>query len=125
MKLQFNYTDFKVFQEKLIADGFKKYNGKLHNEDYYFAKTIHRVKDEDGDSRGVLQLFLSVYDFSKYLEWPEFADTFIHLQTEIHVSRNIDERIDLSIDADRFNDLKEIEAFSFKFYEFIEANIKL
>ena len=124
MKLQFNYTDFKAFQEKLIADGFKKYNGKLHNEDYYLAKTLHKTEDEDGDSRGVLQLFLSVYDFSKYPKWPEFDDTFIHLQTEIHVSRNIDERIDLSIDAYRFNDLKEIEAFSFKFYEFIEANIK-
>ena len=40
MKLQFNKEDFDVFQQYLINNGFRKYNGKLHSEDYYLAKTI-------------------------------------------------------------------------------------
>ena len=123
MKLQFNYTDFKAFQEKLIADGFKKYNGKLHNEDYYLAKTLHKTEDEDGDSRSDLQLFFSVYDFSKYPNFPAQDNTYIHLQTEIHVSRNIDERIDLVINDEKFNSIDDLEKFALTFYEFINTTI--
>ena len=123
MKLQFNYTDFKAFQEKLIADGFKKYNGKLHNEDYYLAKTLHKTEDEDWDSRSDLQLFFSVYDFSKYPNFPAQDNTYIHLQTEIHVSRNIDERIDLVINDEKFNSIDDLEKFALTFYEFINTTI--
>ena len=123
MKLQFNYTDFKAFQEKLIADGFKKYNGKLHNEDYYLAKTLHKTEDEDGGSRSDLQLFFSVYDFSKYPNFPAQDNTYIHLQTEIHVSRNIDERIDLVINDEKFNSIDDLEKFALTFYEFINTTI--
>ena len=117
MKLQFNKEDFEVFQQDLIGDGFIKYNCNLHSEDYYMAKTLLRIEDADGDSRSVLQLFFSVYDFSIY---PQISDiTPMHLQAEIYVTRNIDERIDLLIDDDKFNSIQELEEFALKFYEFI------
>ena len=117
MKLQFNKSDYKQFEQYLIESGFRKYNGKLHSEDYYMAKTILRIEDKDGDSRSVLQLFFSVYDFSIY---PQISDiTPVHLQAEIHVSRNIDERIDLLIDDDKFKSILELEEFALRFYEFI------
>jgi hypothetical protein len=40
MKFQFTYGDYKEFESDLIIMGFKKYNGKLHSEDYYLAKTV-------------------------------------------------------------------------------------
>ena len=123
MKLQFNKQDFEVFQQDLIDNGFRKYNGKLHSEDYYLAKTIHREENADGDSRAVLQLFFSVYDFSIY---PQIYDiTPIHLQAEIHVSRNIDERIDLLIDDDKFNSILELEEFALMFYGFINKTLEI
>ena len=117
MKLQFNKSDFGAFQQHLIDNGFRKYNGRLHSEDYYMAKTLLRIEDAGGDSRSVLQLFFSVYDFSIY---PQISDiTPMHLQAEIHVTRNMDERIDLLIDDDKFNSIQELEEFALKFYGFI------
>ena len=122
MKLQFTYGDYKKFESDLIIMGFKKYNGKLHSEDYYLAKTIHRTEpDEDGDTRSDLQLFLCVYDFSKYPAYTE-AD-FMHLQAEIHISRNIDERIDLVVNDKICKSIHDLEQFAFKFYDFITSNV--
>ena len=121
MKLQFNKEDFDVFLQHLTDNGFRKYNGKLHSEDYYMAKTLLRTEDADGDSRSVLQLFFSVYDFSIY---PQISDiTPIHPQAEIHVSRNIDERIDLLIDDDKFKSILELEEFALMFYGFINDTL--
>ena len=123
MKLQFTYTDFKQFESDILNSGFKKYNGKLHNEDYYLAKTIHRSEpDEDGDTRSDLQVFLSVYNFSKYPAYPN--DEFMHIQPEIHVSRNIDERIDLVVDQNIIKSIVDLEQFAFKFYDFICSNVR-
>ena len=123
MKLQFNKQDFEVFQQYLIDDGYQKYNGKLHSEDYYLAKTIHREENADGDSRCVLRLFFSVYDFSIYPQI--YYITPIHLQAEIHVSRNINERIDLLIDDDKFNSMLELEEFALMFYGFINQTLEI
>lgn len=46
MKLQFTYGEYKNFESDLISMGFKKYNGKLHSEDYYLAKTIHKTEPD-------------------------------------------------------------------------------
>ena len=122
MKLQFTYTDFKQFESDILNSGFKKYNGKLHNEDYYLAKTIHRSEpDEYGYTRSDLQVFLSVYNFSKYPAYQN--DDFMHIQPEIHVSRNIDERIDLVVDQNIIKSIVDLEQFAFKFYDFITSNV--
>ena len=121
MKLQFNKTDFKPFCQSLLENGFKKYNGQIHNEDYYFYKPLVRIENEYGDRRSVLQVFFSVYDFSKYSEFPHPDN--LHLQAEIQVSRNMDERIDLIIDAEKFNSIEELEEFALNFYEFIKTTL--
>lgn len=122
MKLQFTREAYAIFESDLQEMGFKKYNGQLHNENYYLAKSIHRtLPDEDGDTRADLQLFFCVYDFSKYNRF-EFKD-FMHLQAEIHVSRNIDKRIDLVIDDKAFSSIDNLEIFAFKFHKFICENI--
>ena len=122
MKFQFTYREYKEFESDLIIMGFKKYNGKLHSEDYYLAKTIHRTEpDEDGDTRSDLQLFICVYDFSKYPACTE-AD-FMHLQVEINISRNIDERIDLIVNDKICKSIHDLELFAFKFYDFIASNV--
>lgn len=118
MKLQFTKKDYDIFESYLQEMGFKKYNGQLHNEDYYLAKTLHRtMPDEDGDTRADLQLFLCVYDFSKYSRF-EFKD-FMHLDAEIHVSRTIDERIDLYIDESKFKSIDDLERLANMFHEFV------
>ena len=122
MKLQFTYTDFKQFESDILNSGFKKYNGKLHNEDYYLAKTLHRSEpDEDGDTCSDLQVFLSVYNFSKYPAFPN--DDFMYIQPEINVSRTIEERIDLIVDQNIIKSIVDLEQFAFKFYEFICSNV--
>jgi hypothetical protein len=122
MKFQFTYAEFKEFESDLIIMGFRKYNGKLHSEDYYFAKTIHRSEpDEDGYTRSDLQLFLSVSDFSKH---PRFDQPdFMCIQAEVHISRNIDERIDLVVNDKICKSIHDLELFAFKFYEFITSNV--
>lgn len=122
MKFQFTYGEYKEFESELISSGFRKYAGKLHSEDYYLAKTIHRSEpDEDGDTRSDLQLFLCVYDFSKYPAYTE-AD-FMHIQAEVHISRNMDERIDLVVSDKTCTSIKDLEQFAFKFYDFITSNV--
>ena len=122
MKLQFTYGEYKEFESDLIIMGFKKYNGKLHSEDYYLAKTIHRTEpDEDGDTRSDLQLFICVYDFSKYPRY-DMPD-FMHIQAEIHISRNMDERIDLVVNDKICKSIHDLEQFAFKFYDFITSNV--
>ena len=122
MKLQFTYTDFKQFESDILNSGFKKYNGKLHNEDYYLAKTLHRSEpNEDGDTRSDLLLFLSVYNFSKYPAYQN--DDFMHIQPEINVSRTIEERIDLIVDQNIIKSIVDLEQFAFKFYDFICSNV--
>ena len=122
MKLQFTYTDFKQFESDILNSGFKKYNGKLHNEDYYLAKTLHRSEpNEDGDTRSDLIVFLSVNNFSKYPAYQN--DDFMHIQPEINVSRTIEERIDLIVDQNIIKSIVDLEQFAFKFYEFICSNV--
>ena len=47
----------------------------------------------------------------------------MHLQAEIHVSRHMDERIDLVVGDKAFSSISDLERFAFKFYEFITSNV--
>jgi len=122
MKLQFNKKDGDEFKAYLKNNGYKQYNGAIRTEDYYFAKTLCRSKEDDCD-RSALQMFFSFYDFSKYKNFNN--ESFLRVQPTISVSRNIDERIEMLICSDNISDVSEFESIALKFYSFINSNIQI
>ena len=118
MKLQFTKREFNAFEANISKIGYKKYSGFLPTSDYYFAKTLHKSKpNEYGETRNDLEALLLVYDFSKYEQFPN--NHYMHVQAEICVSRNIEERIDIITDENQFNSIQEFEDIANKFYNFI------
>ena len=120
MKLRFTYKEYQDFDNYLSSNGYKKYNGFLHNEDFYFAKTLHRTElDENGETRSDCQLFFSVYDFSKY---PRFEGPhYWSVQVTVNVSRNKDERIELLLMNENVKTVSEYEEVALKFFSFINS----
>ena len=118
MKLQFTKMEFNAFVANITEIGYKKYSGFLKTSDYYFAKTLHKSEpNEYGETRNDLVVLLLVYDFSKYEQFPD--NHYMHIQAEICVSRNIDERIEMVTDNNQFETIPEFEVIAHKFYNFI------
>jgi hypothetical protein len=124
MKLQFTKKEFEVLEQHLLNVGFKRYNRSINSEDFYYYKTLHTTEpDDDNETRSDLKLIFQVYDFSKY---PQCTDeSFLHLSVLVNVSRNIDERIELTIMNDSINGIMDYEDIAIKFYEFICETIKI
>ena len=118
MKLQFTKREFNDFVASIEKMGYKKYSGFINTSDYYYIKTLHKSEpNECGETRSDLQALLLVYDFSKYKQFPDIH--YMHVQAEICVSRNIEERIDIITDENQFNSIQEFEDMAYKFYNFI------
>lgn len=124
MKLQFTKKEFEGLEQHLLNVGFKRYNGSINSEDFYYYKTLHTTEhDDDNETRSDLKLIFQVYDFSKY---PQCTDEhFLHLSVLVNVSRNIDERIELTIMNDSINGIMDYEDIAIKFYEFTCETIKI
>ena len=123
MKLEFTKEEFESFKQILINSGYRKYYDGSDYHDYHLTKALHRTEpDNDDESRADLQLKFIVYDFFVYEQ--NKSEKPIVLEPIMMVTRNIEERIDMTIMNDSIADIKAYEDLAIKFYDFVCNNIK-
>ena len=94
------------------------YSGLFH----WYYKTIERVPDKYGDMRSINQILFhpwSLWEFKDQLH----SDKWLSFSPVIMFSRNLDERIDLTLSYPA-RTIEEIEEIAVKFGEWCKQNIK-
>jgi len=121
MKTTFTVEEFDLFTKEITDKGYIKCNGKLRNEDYYFYKSIFKTLNEDGNSRAVVQLILSIYDWRKYI-LHDVKDIF-SAQFNIEISRNNNERNSIILDTNLFESIEDAEKITLDLYKYFETKL--
>ena len=110
------------FAELLKADGYRKYNGAIVNEDYYWCRGFEYQVDEYGDRSPAYQVLFSVWD---YRDKPQLRMTdFDKVGVCARVIMSGNGRIDLELTQNEF-DIKDIETKAQSFYEWVKENFKI
>ena len=120
--------EFKSFEEKLVTHGYRKYNSKLINEDFYYCKGFGRGQNKHDEDRSNYQILFRVWDFSKYADRDKMcAINPISIAPTVMVSRVIDERLDLDIHSETIQetDINQIEALAESFFAWVELNVEV
>lgn len=105
---------------------FKMY--ELYEDNYYghfkyYYKVIERATDRDGDTRAINQLLFRPWSLWQFRDRLPFGDKWLSFEPVISFSRNVDERIDLTLSfPDRSID--EIEQIARDFGKWCKTNIK-
>lgn len=96
-----------------------KFCGSWYGNPYYY-KVIEYREDEDGNSRAVCQLLFYLFEQednrSGYVEYA--------IKPAVIVSRNTDERLDLTISQPKQRSIDECERIAKEFMEWVDMNIK-
>jgi len=121
MKTAFTEQEFDLFIKEIKEKGYRKYDGSLHSEDYYFCKPIFKTFDLDGDSRAVVQLLLSVYDMRNYV--PIKSNEKFSVELNVEISRDDNERNTITLDSNLFETILDVEEFSFDLYKFFDNKL--
>ena len=89
---------------------------------YYYYKVIDREEDKYGDNRAINQLLFrpwSLWEFRDRLN----TDNWLSLEPIVSFSREVDERIDLTLQFPERN-IDELEQIAKNFREWCKQNIK-
>ena len=89
----------------------------------YYYKVIDRGVDKYGDSRAINQLLFRVWSLYEFRDRIK-SDSLYSLEPVISFSREIDERIDISLQYPE-RDIDELEKIAKDLGEWIKENIKL
>ncbi|MGN1172966.1 MAG: hypothetical protein ACI4SO_04185 [Muribaculaceae bacterium] len=95
---------------------FREY-GMFHDAPNY-CRAIELRADNDGKVRAVCQLLFNLYDFSGIVEQEDYS-----YEPVIIVSRNTDERIDLTLSHPKLS-IDGCERIASEFLKFVDNNIK-
>lgn len=118
--------EFKSFEEKLIAHGYRKYNGEIINEDFYYCKGFGKGQNKHDENRNNYQILFKIWDFSKYADIDKMcAVDPIRIVPMVMVSRIIDERLDLHNGAIEETDINRIETLAESFFTWVESNVEV
>lgn len=120
--------EFKLFEEKLVAHGYRKYKGGIINEDFYYCKGFGKGQNKHDEDRNNYQILFRVWDFSKYADRDKMcAIDPMRIAPMIMVSRIIDERLDFSLHGETINqtDINQIEALAESFFAWVERNVEV
>lgn len=120
--------EFKLFEEKLATHGYRKYNGKIINEDFYYCKGFGKGQNKHDEDRNNYQILFKVWDFSKYADRDKMcAINPMHIAPMIMVSRVIDERLDLGLHSETIEetDINQIENLAESFFVWVEQNVEV
>lgn len=120
--------EFKSFEEKLVAHGYRKYNGKIINEDFYYCKGFGKGQNKHDEDRSNYQILFKVWDFSKYADRDKMcAVSPMRIAPVVMVSRVIDERLDFDLHSETIEqtDINRIEALAESFFVWVEQNVEV
>ena len=108
------------FEKQLAESGYRKYDGAVVNENYYFCKGFQYATDAYGDRTPAYQVVYSVWDYTTYAQVPDSHKFGVCARVILGTSSS---RTDLELTADTF-DIKDIETKAASFYEWVKANFK-
>ena len=118
-----NKKQFDKLAESLYKRGYKKYGQHWHHEDYVIGKGFHKKDNRWEKDRSAYQIGLSIYDYAIHRDWSwklsESMRDYVGIEIHVDVSRNINERIDLTITWDDNTTIEEVEATAESFYKWI------
>lgn len=120
--------EFKLFEEKLVVHGYRKYKGEIINEDFYYCKGFGKEQNKHDENRNNYQILFKVWDFSKYADRDKMcAIDPMRIAPMIMVSRIIDERLDFSLHGETINqtDINQIETLAKSFFAWVEQNVEI
>lgn len=117
--------EWKAFEEKLKEAGYNEYEGSIDGYcDKYYCKSFGRGNNKYHDSRSNYMICVKMYDISKYE--PNNKNP-IGITPTVMVSRIIDERLDLdlnAIDVENTN-IERVESLAESFFKWVEDNISI
>lgn len=125
-----NKKEFLKVCKELYRRGYRR-NFKmidLYEDNYcgnfkWYYKVIERVTDKDGDTRAINQLLFRPWSLWQFRSRLPSRDKWLSFEPVITFSRNVDERIDLTLTfPDRSID--EIEQIAKDFGEWCKTNIR-
>lgn len=102
---------FKEFEIKLKEAGYRRYEGPITNNDYYYAKGFEYYEDEDGEKYPRYQVIYSVWDYTNYPQVSASNKIGINARVIIHGNN----RTDLVLTRSEFN-IENIEYIAKKFF---------
>lgn len=113
---------FKAFEEKAKELGYRKYPAPHRGQYAWFRSFGKSIHESD---RSNYQVCFEVYDWTPFIsDGRMIRDYPYSIDTMVMVSRTIDERIDLSLNANS-TDIEKVEKLAEEFYKWVEKNIKL
>ena len=110
--------EYNEYIQALQKRGYK-FCGSWYNKPYY-CKVIEYRKDEDGDSMAVCLLVFNLYETEDNC----FGKTYYSIEPVVIVSRNIDERLDFTIDSPK-RSVEEYERIAKEFMKFVDVYIDI
>jgi hypothetical protein len=116
--------EHKELVEKLQAMGYKEYTPH-NNADKTWWKSFLREENVWEDDRSCYQICWSIYDFHKFIadRAPDLKDTPYGYGVCVMVSRTVNERADLQLNATY--SVEEVEGLGASFYQWVKENIKI
>ena len=112
--------EYENYIEALKEHGYK-FVGNRYYYKYYCHKAIEYRKNEDGDSRAVCQLLFYLFEQDDNLiGYVEYA-----IKPAVIVSRNTDERLDLTISQPKQRSIEDCERIAKEFMRWVDVNIDI
>lgn len=112
--------EYKAFENQLRKYGYRKWNGNISNEDFYWCKGFEYYEDEDGDRQCSYQILFKVWDNRKYDRVPD--NSKFGVAVTVLISQN--HRTDLDFGRPLYY-IPDIEQKAQSFYEWAQKNMDL
>lgn len=110
--------EYEAYIEELKGRGYK-FCGSWYNKPYYY-KVIEYRDDGDGDSRADCQLLFYLYE----TEDNRRGDVYHSIEPVVMVSRNIEERLDLTISHPK-RSIEECERIAKEFMMWVDVYVDI
>lgn len=90
---------------------------------YWYYKVVDRGEDKYGDSRAITQLLFRPWSLYEFRDRLSDSDNWLSFEPVIMFGRNIDERVDLSLQYPE-RSIDELEQIAKDFGEWCKQNIR-
>ena len=118
-----NKKQFETLQQSLAEQGYRKYSQHWRREDYVIGKGFHKSDNKWEEDRSAYQILMSVYDYTLHPEWHDRMTQeercYVGIEVVVSVSRNVNERIELTIIWHDDTTLAEVEQKAESFYHWV------
>ena len=111
-------NEYNAYIEALEGQDYQFW-GSWYNRPYY-SKVIEYRDNEDGDNIAVCQLVFNIYS----REYKCSGDVYYSIVPVVVVSRNTEERLDLTISQPKQRSIEECERIAKEFMRWVDMNIK-